>query len=112
MGSASSTRTRWCTARRPRNSPSTRFPLPLQLTSETRRAEPPPPFSIHLERLETETAVSAELILHNAKIATNGVPSFVEALTVSGGRIAAAGTEEEILRLRGPQTRVIHGRRR
>jgi hypothetical protein len=26
-----------------------------------------------LEKLETETAVSAELILHNAKIATNGV---------------------------------------
>jgi len=45
--------------------------------------------------------VSAELILHNAKIATNGVPSFVEAITVSGGRIAAAGTEEEISSLCG-----------
>ena len=88
-------------APRPRNSLSTRFPLPLQLTSKTRRAEPPPPFSIHLERLETGTAVSAELILHNAKIATNGVPSFVEAITVSGVRIAAAATEEEISSLCG-----------
>jgi len=34
-GSESSTRTRWCTALRPRNFPSTRFPLPLQLTSKT-----------------------------------------------------------------------------
>src|SRR6266404_3780763 len=109
MGSASSTRTRWCTARRPRNSPSTRSPLPLQLTSKTRRAEPPPPFSIHLERLETETAVSAELILHNAKIATNGVPSFVEAITVSGGKVAAVGNDDAILRLRGPHTHVIDG---
>jgi predicted amidohydrolase YtcJ len=56
--------------------------------------------------------VSAQLILHNAKIATNGVPSFVEAIAIADGRIAAAGTDEEILRLRGPQTRVIDGRRR
>ncbi|HWO27228.1 MAG TPA: amidohydrolase family protein, partial [Candidatus Acidoferrum sp.] len=56
--------------------------------------------------------MSAELILHNAKIATNGVPSFVEAIAITAGRIAAAGKDEEILRLRGPQTRVINGRRR
>ena len=56
--------------------------------------------------------MSAELILHNAKIATNGVPSFVEAIAITAGRIAAAGKDEEILRLRGPQTRVIDGRRR
>ena len=51
--------------------------------------------------------MSAELILHNAKIATNGVPSFVEAIAITAGRISAAGKDEEILRLRGPQTRVI-----
>src|SRR5260370_22305458 len=51
--------------------------------------------------------MSAELILHNAKIATNGVPSFVEAIAITAGRIAAVGKDEEILRLRGPQTRVI-----
>ena len=33
-GSASSTPTPWCTVRRPRNFPSTRFPLPLQPTSK------------------------------------------------------------------------------
>jgi predicted amidohydrolase YtcJ len=56
--------------------------------------------------------VSAELILHNAKIATNGVPSFVEAIAITAGKIAAAGKDEEIVRLRGPQTRVIDVRRR
>src|ERR1700732_129416 len=56
--------------------------------------------------------MSAELILHNAKIATNGVPSFVEAIAITAGRIAAVGKDEEILRLRGPQTRVIDGFRR
>jgi predicted amidohydrolase YtcJ len=64
-----------------------------------------------LEKLETEIAVSAELILHNAKIATNGVPSFAEAIAITAGRIAAVGNDDEILRLRGPQTRVIDGRR-
>src|SRR5467141_396746 len=112
MGSASSTCTRWYTARQPRNSRSTRFPLQLEFTSKTRRAEPPPPFSIHLEKVETETAVSAEIILHNAKIATNGVPSFVEAIAITAGTIAAVGKDEEIFRLRGPQTRVIDGRGR
>src|SRR3984893_14587977 len=61
---------------------------------------------------EREITVSAELILHNAKIATNGVPSFVEAIAITAGKIAAAGKDEEILRLRGTQTRVIDGRRR
>jgi predicted amidohydrolase YtcJ len=56
--------------------------------------------------------VSAELIFYNAKIATNGVPSFVEAIAITAGRIAAAGKDDEILRLRGPQTLVIDGRRR
>jgi predicted amidohydrolase YtcJ len=56
--------------------------------------------------------VSAEIILHNAKIATNGVPSFVEAIALSDGKVTAIGRNEEILRLRGPSTRVIDGRRR
>ena len=55
--------------------------------------------------------MSAELILHNAKIATNGVTSFVEAIAITAGKIAAVGNDE-IVRLRGPQTRVIDGRRR
>ena len=56
--------------------------------------------------------MSAELILHNTKIATNGVPSFVEAIAITAGRITAAGKDEEILRMRGPQTRVIDGGQR
>ncbi len=53
-----------------------------------------------------------ETILHNAKIATNSVPSFAEALAIRDGRIIATGTDEEILRLREPATRVIDGKGR
>jgi predicted amidohydrolase YtcJ len=53
-----------------------------------------------------------ETILHNAKIATNGVPSFVEALAIHDGKIIATGTDGEILRLGEPATRVIDGKRR
>jgi predicted amidohydrolase YtcJ len=56
--------------------------------------------------------VSAEIILHNAEIATNKVPSFVEAMAISDGKVTATGGNEEILRLRGPSTRVIDGRGR
>jgi len=54
----------------------------------------------------------AETILYNAKVATNGVPSFVEAVAITDAKITAVGTNDEILRLRGPQTRVIDARRR
>ena len=56
--------------------------------------------------------MSIETILHNAKIATNSTPSFVEALTIRDGKIAATGANEEILRLREPATRVIDGKGR
>jgi predicted amidohydrolase YtcJ len=56
--------------------------------------------------------VSAEIILHNAKIATNGVPSFVEAIAISDGKVTAIGGNDEFLRLRGPATCVIDGRGR
>jgi predicted amidohydrolase YtcJ len=56
--------------------------------------------------------VSAEIILHNAKIATNGVPSFVEAIAISDGKVTATGGNDEILRLRGPATHLIDGRGR
>jgi predicted amidohydrolase YtcJ len=54
----------------------------------------------------------ADTILYNAKVATNGVPSFVEAVAISDAKITAVGTNDEILRVRGPQTRVIDARRR
>jgi predicted amidohydrolase YtcJ len=57
-------------------------------------------------------SVSAEIILHNAKIATNSVPPFVDAIAISNGKVTATGGDDEILRLRDPATRVVDGRRR
>jgi predicted amidohydrolase YtcJ len=56
--------------------------------------------------------MSVDTILHNAKIATNQVPSFVEAVAISGGKISAAGKNEDILRLREAGTQVIDAQRR
>ncbi len=50
-----------------------------------------------------------DTILHNAKIATNGVPSLVQAVAIKDGKISAVGKDDEILRLRTPETRVIDG---
>src|SRR5213082_3224309 len=49
----------------------------------------------------------ADVILHNAKVATNGVPSFVDAVAITGARVLAAGSNDEVLRQRGPATLVI-----
>lgn len=46
-------------------------------------------------------------ILHNAKIATNSVRSFIEAVAITDGRITATGGSEEILQHRGPATNLI-----
>jgi len=51
----------------------------------------------------------ADTILYNARIATSGVPSFVEAVAVTDGKIIAIGSDREIFRLRGPNTRIIDG---
>jgi hypothetical protein len=51
--------------------------------------------------------MSIEKILYNAKIATNGTPSFVEAIAIEGGKVAATGRDDEILRMRGPETLAI-----
>ena len=56
--------------------------------------------------------MSAETIIHNAKIATNGVPSFVEAVAIGNGKIIATGKNDEILRQRGPETEIIDGKGR
>jgi predicted amidohydrolase YtcJ len=56
--------------------------------------------------------MSVDTIVHNAKIATNGVPSFVEAIAITGGKISAVGKDEEILRRREPGTQVINVERR
>src|SRR5579863_6269699 len=57
-------------------------------------------------------AMSVDAIVHNARIATNQVPSFVEAVAVSAGKISAAGNDDEILRLRETGTQVINANRR
>src|SRR6266849_10490950 len=57
-------------------------------------------------------AMSVDTILHNARIATNQVPSFVEAVAISAGKISAAGNDDEILRLRERGTQVIDANRR
>jgi predicted amidohydrolase YtcJ len=49
----------------------------------------------------------ADIILHNAKIATNSVPPFVAAIAIQDGKISAAGSNDEILPQRGPTTKVI-----
>jgi predicted amidohydrolase YtcJ len=54
----------------------------------------------------------ADTIVHHAKIATNAVPTFVEALAITGGKIAAIGTEQQVFQLRGPKTRLIDGKGR
>jgi predicted amidohydrolase YtcJ len=53
-----------------------------------------------------------DTILHNGKIATNATPSFVDALAIADGKVVASGSNEAILSLREPQTKVIDlGRR-
>src|SRR5437899_6154037 len=49
----------------------------------------------------------ADLVLYNAKVATNKVPSFVEAVAIENGKIVATGSADEIMRLRGPKTTVL-----
>jgi predicted amidohydrolase YtcJ len=56
--------------------------------------------------------MSVATILHNAKIATNRAPSFVEAIAITDGKISAIGTDEDIVRQRGPDTKVIDAKRR
>jgi predicted amidohydrolase YtcJ len=50
----------------------------------------------------------ADTILYNAKIATNGVPLFVEAVAITDGKIVAIGSDREIFKLRGPITSLIN----
>lgn len=51
--------------------------------------------------------MDVDTIIHNAKIATNRTPSFVEAIAIEAGKVGASGTNDEILRLSGPTTKMI-----
>jgi predicted amidohydrolase YtcJ len=48
-----------------------------------------------------------DLIVYNAKIATNGIPPFVQAIAIADGKVVASGTNQDIMRLGGPETRAI-----
>jgi predicted amidohydrolase YtcJ len=55
----------------------------------------------------------ADLILHNAKVVTVDAKfRTAKAIAVRDGRIAAVGDDKEILRLKGPKTRVIDAKGR
>src|ERR1700744_5601539 len=54
----------------------------------------------------------ADTILHNAKIATNSIPSFVDALAITNGKITATGNAGDIVRLGGPATIMIDANHR
>src|SRR5438309_7272812 len=123
------TPTPWCTRRRRRNFPNTsrgRAPRPASSRREVNRREflsavgvsvgatltapACSPLVVGLAQAQerkTEARMTPDSILHNAKIATNGAPPFVEAVAMTDGKISAAGTNDEILRRRGPGTAVI-----
>src|SRR6266849_323897 len=63
-------------------------------------------------RLRQENSMPADTILLNAKIATSSIPSFVDALAITDGKIVATGDARDIFRLRGPATKVIDAKRR
>ena len=56
--------------------------------------------------------MTAETILHNGKIATNGSPVFVEAIAIQDGKIVATENNTCVPAFRGPMTQIIdlHGR--
>jgi predicted amidohydrolase YtcJ len=62
--------------------------------------------SNQMKKLE-RSIMRLDLIVHNAKIATNSIPSFVQAIAIADGKVVASGTNQDILRQRGPETRVI-----
>jgi predicted amidohydrolase YtcJ len=56
--------------------------------------------------------MAADVILHNAKIATNSNPSFVEAIAIADGKVVATGSEREIRQMHGAAARVIDAKGR
>ncbi|MBP0032254.1 MAG: amidohydrolase [Roseofilum sp. Belize BBD 4] len=61
----------------------------------------------------TDTSQKADLILYNARIATqNDRRSFAEAVAIKGNRFLAVGTEKEVMAYRGDRTQTINLNRR
>ena len=51
--------------------------------------------------------MSTQRVFHNARIATNASPYFVEAMLIEDGRVVAAGTNDEIMRKKKSAAEVI-----
>lgn len=56
----------------------------------------------------TDATPSADVIVHNGRIATQDKDrSFVQAVAIKGGRFFVVGSNQEVLKVRGDQTRMI-----
>src|ERR1700733_8309914 len=98
MESASNTPTRWFTALPLRSIQSTWYPRRNSHTNRACGGQATLPSA--QQRFSTkENSMAVDIILYNAKIATNRVPVFVEAVAITAGTISATGTNEEIVRL-------------
>src|SRR5437763_11261779 len=62
---------------------------------------------------DTRGVASAEVIVHNGRIATQDDRRFfAQAATIKDGKFTAVGTDQDVLKLRGTQTQVIDVRGR
>src|SRR5215472_15663079 len=107
--------TRWCTVRRKPNFRSTPLLLRLEPELTTSCSRPGQKSSaasgISSNQLTLERSImQPDLIVYNAKIATNSIPSFVQAIAIADGKIVASGPNQDIMKLRGPETRAIDAR--
>src|SRR6516225_6111975 len=106
-------RTPWCTVRRKHNFRSTGLSLLRlrpELTNNFSRPGQKPSDCLGISSNKTtleRSIMRPDLIIHNAKIATNSIPSFVQAIAVADGKVVASGKDEEMLGLRESGTRVI-----
>jgi len=88
------------------------FPLALQLTTETRKkGSSLRPLSIHLDNLKGKITCLLSSYCTTPRSATNGVPSFVEAIAITAEKIAVWARIRKFAPA-GSAKRVIDGGRR
>src|SRR5215468_12375695 len=98
----SSMPTRWCTVRRKHNLRSTGLSLLLLRPELTNNFSRPGQklsdcLGTPLNNMTLEPSIMRpDLIIHNGKIATNSIPSFVQAIAVADGEVVASGTNQDI----------------
>jgi predicted amidohydrolase YtcJ len=64
-------------------------------------------FIAHWSLQEPSIMSTPDLILHHGKITTQSGANEVQAIACTSGKVSAIGNNDEILKLRGPQTKVI-----